>query len=80
MFSDSKKVGAMRAGADITVSRFNASIFWLSAHWPDGAVWPSDIPRPQFNSNSPDHLPSGEAGAQSKGIGCAPTPISAEGA
>ncbi|PQZ43245.1 hypothetical protein CQ059_04730 [Brucella pseudogrignonensis] len=78
MFSDSKKVSAMRSGADITVSRFNAAILWLSAHWPDGAHWPSNIPRPQFNSNSPEVLPSGEAGAQRSPAVCAPAPISGE--
>lgn len=46
LFADSKKLTAMREGADITVGRFNAAFMWLDANWPQGAVWPSDIPRP----------------------------------
>ncbi len=46
LFSDSKKLGALRAGADITVGRFNASMVWLSANWPEGAEWPEGVARP----------------------------------
>jgi hypothetical protein len=46
VFQDSKKLGAIRAGADITVGRFNAALEWFSANWPDGAAWPNDVPRP----------------------------------
>ena len=33
-------------GHDITTRRAARIIQWLSDHWPDGAEWPSDIPRP----------------------------------
>lgn len=46
VFQDSKKLGAIRAGSDITVSRYNSAIEWFSANWPEGAVWPHDVPRP----------------------------------
>lgn len=46
VFSDSKKLDAMLAGADITLKRANAAIEWFSDHWPDSAEWPSDVPRP----------------------------------
>lgn len=46
LFGDSKKIGAMRAGADITISRFNSAISWFSDNWPDGADWPEQIMRP----------------------------------
>lgn len=46
LFSDSKKLAALRNGADITVGRFNASMVWLSANWPDDAVWPEGVVRP----------------------------------
>lgn len=46
LFSDSKKLGALRQGADITLGRFNASLLWFSAHWPEGADWPAHVARP----------------------------------
>lgn len=46
VFQDSKKLGAIRTGADITVSRYNAALGWFSANWPEGAAWPIDVPRP----------------------------------
>ena len=46
VFQDSKKLGAIRAGSDITVGRYNAALEWFSANWPEGAVWPDGVPRP----------------------------------
>jgi hypothetical protein len=46
VFSDSKKLAALRGGSDITVSRFNATIQWFSDNWPDGAAWPVGVQRP----------------------------------
>jgi hypothetical protein len=46
LFGDSKKLGALRRGADITVGRFNASMHWFSANWPADAVWPQHVARP----------------------------------
>lgn len=46
VFQDSKKLGAIRAGSDITVGRYNGALGWFSANWPDGADWPHDVPRP----------------------------------
>lgn len=46
LFGDSKKLGALRNGADITVTRFNAALLWFSTNWPTGAEWPSDVFRP----------------------------------
>jgi len=34
VFGDTKKLSAMRAGADITVRRFNAAMAWFDANWP----------------------------------------------
>ena len=36
----------LRRGHDITSRRAERIVQWLSDHWPDGAEWPSDIPRP----------------------------------
>lgn len=46
VFSDSKKLGAIRGGSDITVGRYNAALSWFSSHWPEGAEWPHSVPRP----------------------------------
>lgn len=48
VFDDSKKLAALRDGADITVSRFNKAMHWFSDNWPDGAVWPKSVARPDM--------------------------------
>lgn len=45
-FGDSKKLSALRDGADITVGRFNATMRWFSLNWPSGAPWPAGVDRP----------------------------------
>lgn len=38
---------AIAAGrADVTTGTFEKAMSWFSANWPDGAEWPSDVPRP----------------------------------
>ncbi len=54
LFSDSKKLAALRNGADITVGRFNASLIWLSTNWPADAAWPQDVARPATPSQVED--------------------------
>ena len=34
VFGDSKKLSALRCGADITVRRFNAAMRWFDYNWP----------------------------------------------
>lgn len=34
VFGDTKKLAAMRAGADITTRRFNAAMRWFDQNWP----------------------------------------------
>ncbi len=46
VFGDSKKLTAIRDGADITVSRFNGAIEWFSANWPEDSPWPENVARP----------------------------------
>lgn len=46
VFSDSKKLTALRDGADITTGRFNAAIRWFDANWPTDAKWPDSVARP----------------------------------
>ena len=52
VFQDSKKLGAIRAGSDITVGRYNAALEWFSSNWPEGAIWPVDVPRPATAENA----------------------------
>lgn len=46
VFADSKKLGALRSGSDITVGRYNDAMLWFSGNWPSGKRWPSSVPRP----------------------------------
>jgi hypothetical protein len=50
IFKDSKKLGALRAGSDITTGRFNDAIRWFAGNWPEGAAWPVDVPRPELEA------------------------------
>lgn len=34
VFGDSKKLGALRLGADITVGRLSDALAWFEANWP----------------------------------------------
>jgi hypothetical protein len=47
VFGDSKKISALRGGADITVGRFNAAYRWFSDNWPGEAPWPHGVERPE---------------------------------
>jgi hypothetical protein len=60
LFGDSKKVTALREGADITLKRFNAALIWFSVNWPEGAGWPDDVPRPDpaLSDVEPERLAS----------------------
>jgi hypothetical protein len=46
VFGDTKKLGAMEAGADIQTKRFERAMLWFSKNWPETASWPADIVRP----------------------------------
>lgn len=46
VFGDSKKLAALRDGADITVGRFNAALAWFDKNWPADAVWPEAVNKP----------------------------------
>ena len=42
-----------RPPADITTRRAARIVQWLSDHWPAGAEWPADIPRPAPSADAP---------------------------
>jgi hypothetical protein len=48
VFTDAKKLTALRSGADITITRFNDALRWFSANWPKGAEWPGNVDRPSL--------------------------------
>jgi hypothetical protein len=46
VFSDGKRIAALRSGSDIGVRRLSRAIEWLSDNWPPNASWPEDVYRP----------------------------------
>ena len=40
VFGDSKKLTALRGGAQLTVSRFNDALLWFASNWPEGSEVP----------------------------------------
>ena len=54
IFNDGSKVKQLREGKDIGVRTLDRSLQWLSNNWPDGAVWPSDVPRPAPTAEIPE--------------------------
>jgi hypothetical protein len=53
VFNDGKKLDLVARGADLQTGKFEQAIAWFSANWPDGAEWPSDIPRPDDSPAEP---------------------------
>lgn len=48
VFNDGKKLTSLRDGtADIGTRRYNSALTWFSENWPDGAVWPEGVSRPE---------------------------------
>lgn len=46
VFGDTKKLGALEAGGDINVGRFERAMRWFASNWPASAAWPREVPRP----------------------------------
>lgn len=47
VLGDTKKLGAIADGADLTTRRLEKAIQWFADHWPPEAVWPEDVERPK---------------------------------
>lgn len=47
VFGDSKKLSAMRSGADITTRRFNAAMRWFDQNWPELTINQSETSHEQ---------------------------------
>lgn len=43
VFGDTKKLAALRRGADITVGRFSAAVCWFRDNWPEGEEPPAEL-------------------------------------
>lgn len=37
----------IETGASFTARKYDEIMSWFAAKWPDGAVWPTDVPRPE---------------------------------
>ena len=46
LFNDGKRLARIALGGDLGTRSFEAAMAWLSEHWPDGADWPPEVPRP----------------------------------
>lgn len=46
VFGDTKKLDALRKGADLQTRRYAKAVEWFSANWPASAVWPATLTRP----------------------------------
>lgn len=43
IFGDTKRLGSLRAGREITVGRYNRALDWFDAQWPEGAERPAAL-------------------------------------
>lgn len=57
-FTDGKRLAAIRGGSDVGARRLARAVQWFSDHWPAGAAWPADIPRPAPPTPANDTGPS----------------------
>lgn len=46
VLSGGKRLQNIASGRDLNTATFERAMQWFSDNWPDGAVWPADIPRP----------------------------------
>jgi hypothetical protein len=64
IFGDTKILGRLRAGGEITVGRFNLALAWFDQHWPEGAEVPSLLQR--YRESRPDRPPPAPASGDGK--------------
>lgn len=46
VFNDGKVLDRLSAGGDLTTSRHQMALRWLSDNWPEATPWPPNIERP----------------------------------
>ncbi|MCI0599375.1 MAG: hypothetical protein L0Y60_07605 [Beijerinckiaceae bacterium] len=42
---DARFLERVESGKGFTVKTYDTAMEWFSGNWPDGASWPSDVPR-----------------------------------
>ena len=53
LFNDGKRIRALRErNSDIGSRGLRDAFQWLSDHWPEGAAWPENLPRPEPTARS----------------------------
>ena len=50
VFSSGMALDRIVAGRDLNTGSFERAMQWFSENWPDGAVWPDDVPRPRADA------------------------------
>lgn len=61
IFNDGKTLGRLAGGGDLQTASYERAMVWFSNHWPEGAEWPADVPRPAPSSVEPEAAASEEA-------------------
>jgi hypothetical protein len=46
VFNRGSKIDQIDQGGDLNTASYERALQWFSAHWPEGAEWPADVPRP----------------------------------
>lgn len=44
---DARFFDRLNDGKGFTVKTYDSVLAWFSDHWPEGAQWPSEVPRPE---------------------------------
>jgi hypothetical protein len=47
---DGRFFSRIREGKTFTAKKYDEVIGWFAANWPDGAEWPTDVPRPSIEA------------------------------
>lgn len=73
LFGRGTKLDDLVAGGDLNTGTFERAMQWFSDHWPKGAAWPDEIPRPpaspDVSGRADHHDGAGEAGGQRNCVG-----------
>lgn len=47
VLNDGSRITEIRSGKDIGSRRLDRALQWFSDNWPEGAIWPDDVMRPE---------------------------------
>lgn len=51
---DARFFDRLESGGGFTAKTYDTVMLWFSDHWPDGAEWPVDVPRPARAASQTD--------------------------